>query len=290
MTFFLNNQPQEPETAGQDDALGMSPSHFPKSNPLFKQDTTLPESLSGQHISLSAYISKHLQAGEMEPQTPEPAAVKPLGFGPQTAKTQLTSGLEGQYLNSLDVDLAAGLEQYLPTPLFRMRVMKKRLDGEISELRMRLNKYERLPNPSPDMQERIDAVQARLKTLVDHERQVSRDLASAMAMGSLVYGLSRQTQGVGDGLGHFFRGVKSFLMRLLYGNTYLEIESAGEHLRNLQELFADRLNDKTVSSAEISQILNRYEQTIRQMETRIQHLNTRSFPWSLWQEAQRLVK
>ena len=288
MTFFLNNPPSQPEAAEP----GEAQSHSPKSSPLFKQDTTLPDSLPGQHISLSAYISKHLQANEADAPALEAAPAQPakLGFGAPEVKKPSANALDGQYLNNLDVELAAGLEQYLPSPLFRMRVMKKRLDGEIAELRLRLNKYERLPNPSPDMKERMDAVRSRLKTLLAHEREVSQQLASAMALGPLVYGLSRRTQGMGGFWQTGLQWWKSLLMRLVYGNAYFEIEAAGDNLRNLQELFAERLGDKTVSPAEISQILNRYEQTVRQMETKMQRLNTRSFPWSLWQETRRLVK
>ncbi len=295
MTFFQNDQPpgQSPETPPQEGVVEPATSHSARSKPLFKQDTILPESLSGQHISLSAYISKHLESREPEPDE-TPASVAPVSWGFGPAKPQRPPGGEdGQYLNSLDVELAAGLEQYLPTPLFRLRVMKKRLDGEINELRMRLNKYNRLPNPSQDMKDRADAVRARLATLEAHERQVSRDLASAMAFGPLMYNLSQGVQNMGNGLGGFWEGVqwlKTSVMGLIYGQTYQELELEGKNLRNLQELFADRLQDKTASSAELGQILNRYEQMLRRMETQAERLKPRSFPWRLWQEASRLVK
>jgi len=295
MTFFQNDQPpgQSLETPSQEGVVEPVISHSARSKPLFKQDTTLPESLSGQHISLSAYISKHLE--NQEPaldETSAPVAPVSWGFGPAKAQRP-PGGEDGQYLNSLDVELAAGLEQYLPTPLFRLRVMKKRLDGEINELRMRLNKYNRLPNPSQDMKDRAAAVRARLDTLEAHERQVSRDLASAMAFGPLMYNLSQGAQHFGNGLGGFWEGLqwlKTRVMGLIYGQTYLELEYEGKNLRNLQELFADRLQDKTASSAELGQILNRYEQMLRRMETQAERLKPRSFAWRLWQPGKRLVK
>lgn len=295
MTFFLNDQPpeQSSDRSSEGEALEQATSHSPRSKPLFKQDTTLPESLSGQHISLSAYISKHLENQEQAP-AEEIATAVPASwsFAPPKPKRP-PGGEDGQYLNSLDVELAAGLEQYLPTPLFRLRVMKKRLDGEINELRMRLNKYSRLPNPSQDMKDRAEAVRARLATLEAHERQVSLDLASAMAFGPLMYKLSQGSQDLGDSLGGFRKGfqwLRSFVLGFIYGKTYLALETEGKNLRNLQELFSDRLKDKTTSSAELGQILNRYEQMLRQIENQAEQLKPRSFPWRLWQQASRLVK
>jgi hypothetical protein len=293
MTFFLNNQPPEPD-APEPYADDESTPHSARIRPLFKQDPGLTESLPGQHMSLSAYISKHLQETEQAAAPPEPALPESgFRFITTTSSQSATPDSQlpqGQYLNSLDVELAAGLEQYLPTPLFRMRVMKKRLDADIAELKMRLNKYERLPEQSPELRGRISAVRARLATLEAHERQVSQDLAAALAFGPLLFGLSRQSQGVSDWLDAGFSWFRRILTRIFYGRVYLDVEAAGQELRSLQELFADRIHDKTASSAELSQILNRYEQTAHEMEALAQQLKTGSLSARLWQEARRLVK
>jgi hypothetical protein len=289
MTFFLNDQPPEQDA----NETFTSGSHSAKTGPLFKQDPGLTESLPGQHISLSAYISKHLQEQEqsslVDETTLSPSNPRFITATSAPPDKQQTAPL-GQYLNSLDVELAAGLEQYLPTPMFRMRVMKKRLDGEIAELKMRLNKYERLPEQSPEFQERIKAVRARLAILEAHEQAVSKNLESTLAFGPLFYGLSRQTQGMNTWFSNNIGWIRQWVTRLFYGKTYLKIEAAGQELRELQEIFADRIQDKTASSAEISQILTRYEQAAQEIETLAQQFKSQSLSARLWQETQRLVK
>jgi hypothetical protein len=289
MTFFLNNPPPEPNA----DEESTTTSHSARTRPLFKQDAALPESLSGQHISLSAYISKHLQETERQVgKENQPAPTSNIGFGGSavTTSSRTVAGAEGQYLNSLDVELAAGLEQFLPTPLFRLRVMKKRLDGEIGELKMRLNKYERLPAQSDTLRERIEAVRSRLATLEAHERQVSQELASAMAFGPTLYYWSRQVQGAGSWLSRCSMDIRQWITRLLYGPAYLEVEAYGEELQSLQELFADRMRDRSSSGSELSQILNRYEQAALQVENAALRLKPLSFVERLWQEAKGLLK
>lgn len=289
MAFFLNNPPPEQDAPQDMTGEAASSSYSDRIKPLFKQDSTLPDALPGQHISLSAYISKHLQEGAPDLPTPVEMPAVPAFQSATRVRTE-SSGQEGQYLNSLDVEMAAGLEQYLPTPLFRMRVMKKRLDGEITKLKMQLSKYERLPDPSPDMQERIGGMRARLATLEAHEHQVSRELVSALTFGSFLYTVSRWVQGSGGWFSQWAKRVRRALTGLLYGQAYLEMEETGEALRSLQELFADRMNDRAASDMELSQILNQYEQTTQRMEMASLRLKPLSFPRRLWQEAKRLVK
>lgn len=229
-------------------------------------------SSSGPHLSLSDYIARHLN-GEASAETAESA---PSLYNPalKQAWTPIPHpeeigppALSGQRLNSLDVDMGAGLEQYLPTPLFRFRVMKKRLNGEISELRERLNKYQRLPDASLDLQVRIAAIQERIGLLEAHERQVSAELSDILSVSPWFYQLSQQQQGFQQAIGRVWDVVRHAIIRLMYGKAYETVEAGNVELQALNELFAERLKDTQSPNSELGQLLNRYEQTLHQLES-----------------------
>ncbi|HEY9686767.1 MAG TPA: hypothetical protein V6C52_07320 [Coleofasciculaceae cyanobacterium] len=289
MAFFNteSNQAENRTTSGQPPAGG---------TPLFKQDAAPGSNPSGQHVSLSDYISRHLA----EEWSPEPASPAPkiAGAG-ATLNTPFHAykpkgGEAGRQLNQLDVDLSAGLEQYLPTPVFRLRVVKKRLDSEITELKMRLNKYERLNDPSKEMQARSQELRERVAVLEIHEQAVSEELAGILRFGPFLYSLSKGFAGMGGGLGQLGTLVQSTLKRLLYGASFMEMEALSEKMRTLEEIMAERLKDPDTPDAEISHILNRYEQTLHETEAittrKTSHNNFLSFPRRLWQQASRLVE
>lgn len=298
MTFFLNNpMPDngEPENgaAGKADAPAAASPYSGKSQPLFKQGNTLPDTLPGQHISLSAYISKHLQETDASPEPTEatPTAQPSFGIFPKPENKAGQSNQTGQYLNSLDVDMAAGLEQYLPSPLFRLRIAKKRLDSEITELRQRLNKYERLPEKSPALQERIDGLRSKLEALEVHQRQVNRELSANLTlMGPLLYALSKQGRGLEDFFNQALEHCRRLLLTLFYGRTYLEMQANGDEMFYLKELYAERLKDRTSADSELSAIINRFEQVVQRAERDSSKLKPISFPMRLWQDVKRLVK
>lgn len=283
MTFFLNNQPPSPEREGEEKPA----SHSPKSAPLFKQESTSSDPLGGKPLSLSAYISQHLDTQKAETPTIKPGNV----FNPAKAPKQpVGHATVGQFLNNLDVELASGLEQYLPTPVFRLRVMKKRLDGEIAELRSLLNKYNRLPNPSPDMKERTSAVRHRLRVLEHHEARVSWQLAESLPMGMLFYRLSSVFAGSGHTVSNLLGRIWHGLARLVYGRSYVDMETAGIELMELETVFRRRMDDRTIASNELGQLLHRYEQTLSHAEKKARNLSEHSFIHRVWQEALGLLK
>lgn len=286
MAFFLNEQPPSPEKPDSGESP-TSPSHSPKSAPLFKQEAGPVELVGKPHVSLSDYISRHLTDEKAETET-----VKAINFLNPVKPTKPPSeqAVAGQFLNSLDVELAAGLEQYLPTQIFRLRVMKKRLDGEIGELRGLLNKYSRLPNPSPDLKERTNAVRRRLRVLEHHEARVSWQLADSLPMGKLFYQFSLGGSIVSRTCARLLSGLWHGLARLVYGKSYLELEMAGAELLELEDVFRHRFSDKTAASNELGQLINRYEQTLVKAEKKAKNLSNFSFVRRLWQEAIGLLK
>jgi hypothetical protein len=288
MVFFQNDQPP----ASQPDEQATNPTHSPRSAPLFKQEASPLRSLNGQPVSLSAYIAKHLSTQKAEA-TDQPPPVKAQGSFMNAAKPRRQPSehaTTGQFLNSMDVDLPSGLEQYLPTPVFRLRVIKKRLDGEIAELNSILTKYKRLDQPSPDIRERILAFQHRLRVLQNHERRVSWQLAEAIPMGVLCYQLSKIVSDRQQHLFPFFSGLWQRMLRLFYGPAYLAIEAANVELMELETIYRKRMGDSTTPSTELGQLVNRYERTMAMAEKKALTVSKNSFWHQLWQQARGLVE
>lgn len=283
MAFFQN----DPPPASKPDEQAPNLPHSPRSAPLFKQTA-----LNGQPVSLNAYIAKHLNEQKPQP-TAQAAPVQPRGSFLNAAKPRRQPSEHatiGQFLNSLDVDLPSGLEQYLPTPVFRLRVIKKRLDGEIAELNGLLAKYKRLNKPSPDMRERIFAFQHRLRVLQNHERRVSWQLAEAIPMGVLCYQLSQIMGGTQQHVSRFLVGLWQRIAWLFYGPSYLAIEAAGLELMELEAIYRKRMGDSGTPSAELEQLVNRYERTLAAAEKKARTLSKNSFWRQLWQQARGLVE
>ena len=256
--------------------------------PLFKQEPLpgLMNSALGNQLSLSQYISKHL--GEAPtPDTPE-TAPEPLQFrDPRQPRAKDTSpGFKptGQFLNSLDGDLTAGLEQYMPTPVFRLRVVKKRIDGELSELQARLNNMTRLHDQSPEMKEGMRRIRLRIMTLQKHQRNVDYELSAMLTMGPSLYGVSRGMQAGEKVLTEALNRIQDGLGKIVFGPAREQVVSLRQDLTTLTEVMADRMADRQVSDNEISHLLNRYETTLRQLETASERLQSETV-WSRLRDA-----
>jgi hypothetical protein len=268
MAFFINNRSSSEGDGGEE---APSQNHSARTMPLFKQNPEQTAGLGHGRMSLSAYISKHLEEASKQTLAPKKAPERP-SFVPQLPSalmvqktaTSHTSGLSGQYLNTMDGDLTSGLEQYMPTPVFRLRVTKKRLDLEIATLRGKLDQYTRVPDKSAEMDERIQLLQHRLDILEAHEKQVRQELAAILAFGPFCFAMSSQFTGTGSWLSGCFKALRDWWAAAIYGDAYLAVERANDELRNLQAVFAERLADPQVSQAELGRILNRYDQLYEQ--------------------------
>lgn len=247
--------------------------HSDKNQPLFKQEPAT----GSPRISLRDYISQHLSgdASAQERPSPPPSVNN---LRPRVTQPFPAEHAVGHRLNSLDTELGAGLEQYLPTPLFRLRVMKKRLNDEIAALRGTLNKYERLPEHSRDLKRRIDALREHLLTLELHQAQVDAELELYLANDSIFYGAFKQLQGWGKTASKAAAWLRQGLVKLLYGKKYRAMEESGSELRLLQELFAERLQDPDAPEQELGQLLNRYEQALRRFEASASQLKQKPAP------------
>ncbi|HEY9746122.1 MAG TPA: hypothetical protein V6C99_07895 [Oculatellaceae cyanobacterium] len=240
--------------------------HSDKNQALFKQEPSDGE----PRISLRDYIARHMN-GERSEEAPSPSPSN-TGFSFTPSRLRAfnppleSSGPAGQRLNQLDVEMGAGLEQYLPTPLFRLRVAKKRVSDEINDLRARINKYERLPDSTPDLKKRISALKEHLLTLERHQIQIDEELSEYLSGSSKFLGLIQQSLNWRGQFAAFGRTVYGWLTSLIYGSAYRTVAQANAELHMLQELFAERLQDQETPDVELGQLLNRYEKTLRQVE------------------------
>jgi uncharacterized protein YdcH (DUF465 family) len=245
--------------------------HSDKKQALFKQDP-----VSGSpRISLRDYINQHLNGEDIEPEqvAVAPSAPTP-NIQPILSNAPHEKQLAGQRLNSLDIEMGAGLEQYLPTPLFRLRVGKKRVSDDIAELKATLNKYDRLPEQSEELKKRIKALREHLWTLELHQAQIDAELESYLSKGSIFYSVLQQSKGWQEAFFVGFNWLRHLLIRLLYGKAYESIESANTELQMIKDLFAKRLQDRHTSDTELSQLLNQYEHMLRQAESNVSRLKT----------------
>lgn len=177
---------------------------------------------------------------------------------------EFSASLPGQYLNKLDVELTAGLESYMPTPIFRLRVARGRLREEIGNLREQLAQYERMPDKSPDMLARMNRLQYRLAVMEARERKVAGELAAMLPLGKWMLGLFQMFGGAGAALPELAGKMRDWLTARLHGEDYLIATRTTRELWNLQQVFAVRLADPRVSPAELGQILSVYDRLYEQ--------------------------
>lgn len=266
MDYFQQQSPNsEPESSGSES------SYSARNAGLFKQEPSVRNSQG--HLSLNDYIARHLNKDAPEEPEFQAAISTPIFPRPANASSAAEAAAPGQFLNSLDVDMGAALEQYLPTPAFRFRVMKKRLDGDIEKLQTLLNKYQRLPHATLDLQQRIEAIQHRLGTLRAHQHEVNTQLSKAQRIPFLF----QQSETFSRAMSAWFLDLGAWLrqglLNLRYGKAYLQFEQGSTELQALQELFAERIQAKNVPNNEISELFNRYERVLHQTELAIGRLN-----------------
>jgi hypothetical protein len=79
----------------------------------------------------------------------------------------------GQYFNSLDTETPSGIEQLLPTPTFRFKIMRNRIQAEITDIQTQLANYQHLRLPPVGLAQKIAPLQERLRTLQQHDLELA---------------------------------------------------------------------------------------------------------------------
>ncbi|MEM0952214.1 MAG: hypothetical protein AAGI66_08760, partial [Cyanobacteria bacterium P01_H01_bin.74] len=137
----------------------------------------------------------------------------------------------GAYINSMDVDLPGGLENYLPTQTFRLRIRKKRLEKEIQTLKDLINQYDRRDTVFSEY--RLQRLTYHLKVLESQNRRTAYALLQSHPLAIPLSILIHFVNKLGTQLNRFsefsisnsnnlinkaFQG----LQLTLYGNAYSE--------------------------------------------------------------------
>jgi len=225
---------------------------LPFEKPCVKPDDTM----TGEGLpSLQHRIAQHLSRQGERPFS-EPAQAF------ETDGKDETTRLTGARLDAQDITLVAGLEQYLPTPMFRFRVMKKRLSGTIAALEARLGQYQSLTNPPASLTQRMTLLEEQLLILKLKEQQVDEHLSRIIPYGCFWYTLSRYAQRMTDMTDGFSRRLYRIVMRCLQGPRYQDVQATCQQLTTIHALMRERLNDYAVSAEEMAQLLVYYDQTL----------------------------
>jgi hypothetical protein len=232
------------------------------------------------HPSLQAYLSKRIfenQPLKNEPHAKIPGINQTMAHqhGLITPQPEATgpdpNTVNGNLLNTLDTQLSAGLEQYLPTPAIRLRIIKDRLTTEVTSLTEQLEKYKALNHPPADIQTKIPTLQERLVALKVHEKQIDAQLAGLFsAKNGWIFTLTRlwtsvsnQLSQTGDAVGRQLSG--DALMERFDPQRF-QLVSMNRQLGTLADVLSDQMNRATPSSVEVSTLITQYDQTVKQVE------------------------
>lgn len=257
---------------------------------IFKESLSVEEEEKTAHPSLRSYLSKrifqNLQSPDPSAQPTQPVQKPerfplPTSFGGNDGPDQ--NAINGNQLNSLDTDMSAGLEQYLPTPAIRLRIIKERLGEEIAQLKTLVDSYQEVKNPPPDVAKRIDGLKNRLHTLKEHERKVDEELAALYSNSSLVFKITNTLQSLQNKTGEKVQQVASQLspieiMHKVDPERY-EIAMLNQQLVNLADVLEESFTSRNLSGTEIETLVTQYDQTIRQVDQIAENLRGRKGVW-----------
>ncbi len=223
--------------------------------------------------SLHAIIQQHVQQHSAQPDSSSPALRKGSPFQLPNSYSGKTTGIQ---LNNLDSELAAGIEQYLPTPSIRLRVIKTRLSEEIKNLQGKIARYESMssalsPNrPNQGINETLLQLKERVRVLEQHEQKVSAELEDMYSHGTLFQQLA---QGIHDVQGKLHQGLQqvndTIPLLLNLGPMRQERLQAAQLQKDLtlyQRVLEEQMKQPTLSTDEISQIVNQSERALRELE------------------------
>lgn len=242
--------------------------------------------------SLHALVARHLETSDSEgtePVSQPNLAATPSQAFRSNARSIVDETLQpiGQQLNAVDTQWAAGIEQLLPTPAFRFRVMKERLVRERKELVQQINHYEGLTTDST--QQQTKALRQKLATLQRHETKVDYQLSLLLNHSThplsfrLVKGIRQLGRQWQDLFGTFGQAgnISGWIHKL--DPVRGEVAQLNQRLVEVTQLTEQRL--PIASAAELADLLSTYDDTM----ARIAALEAQ-LPTTLWGQWQRLLK
>ncbi len=261
--------PGDPQTSGGDSsatALQGKTSHpFPLFENIASFDSNFDDSeAANETLSLSDYISRHLGNGSKKAKPNTTPILPSIQLQPSVlsqAETAKPERQNGHFLNTIDSDFTAGLEQYMPTPLFRLSVTKTRLDTEVEQLRNRIRQYEQLapttPNKLVDPQQ-MKIYRERLIVLEAHLAQVEIELSALLTAKRFFQGLADSGECLKP-VGIFFNQLQQALSGVIFGKRYAHLKETNKQLQILQSLIRQRMRDPNLSEGEMGRLISHYD-------------------------------
>lgn len=183
---------------------------------------------------------------------------------------RLTNENTGYRLNEIDTECNAGIEHYLPTVVFRLRVMQERLTKEVAALAQELQNYQCLRQPSAETQEKITQLTLRLETAKLHQQQVDIQLNELMASQSFGFKVTHQFSGWLAPFGYLNQQLKQLLDLSLWlrriDPTRERLYHTCQQLETLNQVLENGLENAYTPKTEITDVLTQYEQTLTEIE------------------------
>ncbi len=207
----------------------------------------------------------------------------------QSSANDPASSKNGYQLNALDTELSAGIEQYLPTPIVRLRIVKERLVRDIATVERRLEQFRSMTVLSPEAKEKLALLEHRYLSLKAHETQVSEELTLLLAKQSWVFRLIQQVQH----LNHSVQNTGAPLAEmasLSYWMAKLDpqketLVNLNTHLKDVKEVLADHYQRPSLASHEIAEIVNHYDHVVRELDMLADEIRSRKDLWGRFSDA-----
>lgn len=179
--------------------------------------------------------------------------------------------VNGNHINSIDTQFTAGLEQFLPTPAIRFRIIKERLATEMAQLVAQIEKYETLFQPPPDIQTKIQSMHLRLVNLKRHDEAIDKELAQlAIVQNAWMYQTTHWSFQVVAGVQQAWHSMTGWIQPRKWMEKWdpkrFQMISLNRRLSTLQEVMQDQMSHSAPSSVEMSTLVNQYDQTLKQLE------------------------
>jgi chromosome segregation ATPase len=239
------------------------------------------EESTGEHPSLRSYLSKRIFQNTLEPAAPKPG---PLLFKlPAESNHTSAQVLNGNRINSLDSQMASGLEQYLPSPAIRLRITKERLEKEISGLQIQVARYHAIQDPPPDLGQKIQELQGRLTALKEHGHQIDIELEALYTNSSVLFRVVTVLQTMQNRSAQFIQDVAQRAMpetwlRQLNPTRY-KLVTLNQRLSDLTNVLRAQTDIGIPSSMEVQTLVSEYDQLLQEVEKVAAQLRHKKTPW-----------
>jgi hypothetical protein len=243
--------------------------------------------------SLRQYLSQrifesHRNPVELPAKPPEHLFEVKASMSPEAVQEMVSPDrhtVNGNHINSIDTQFTAGLEQFLPTPAIRFRIIKERLATEMTQLVAQIEKYETLLQPPPDIQTKIQSMHLRLSNLKRHDEAIDKELAQlAKVQNAWMYQTTHWSFQVVAGVQQGWQWMTGWIQPRKWAEKWdpkrFQMISLNRRLSTLQEVMQDQMSHSAPSSVEMSTLVNQYDQTLKQLE----HLSAHYKNKKSWRE------